>query len=258
MKNLFLIIFLLVTTIASAQALDSIREYLHVEYKPLNSDRPGATYTPLTVGKNILNTQLGADYGGKNKERLDIKSASLKALFELRYGIGNRFEIGSFNSWFTEELVDNPEFMTNSISHSINARYTIHTSDLHSIGALADVAYGKTDGIESMTYSLKALYSISLSPIFSFNSNLGYNTTEGDDWVNYTINFGATLFDDFGVFAEGYGNLSTQNEFWLDGGVWYLIGPNLQLDAFFVQGFNNDIREYSISIGATWRIIQPK
>jgi hypothetical protein len=228
---------------------------------PLNSDRPGQTYSANTVGNKALMTQLGLEIGGHRLYSWDISSSSVKGTIDLRYGIGDRFEIGSFISGFSNQintdLIEDRE--RNTSSYSLNARYTALSNDRNSLGFLADAAYGTDRQESSMTYSVKALYSVSITKSFSISSNLGFNTSEGSSWGNYTLNLGFPLFDDFGFFAEIYGDFgSDRNQYWIDGGIWYLIGPNVQLDAYFAKGFNNNVQDLYGTLGLTWRLIEPK
>lgn len=261
MQKLILLLLIAFTGFVQGQTLDSIQRAYKVTAPSLNSDRPGSTYSPLTVGNNALMTQFGLDIGGHSAARWGITSSSVKAALDLRYGIGNKFEIGSFISGSSNQIeLDNIEDQVrNSSSYSLNARYNAMAGNGGNLGFLADAAFGHDREENYMTYVLKSMYSISITPVVGVSTNLGYNYSEGSSWGNYTLNLGFSVFSDFGFYVEGFGNFgNTTNEFWLDGGLWYLIGPNVQLDMLFIRGFNNDVQDNTLSVGVTWRLLEPK
>jgi hypothetical protein len=57
-----------------------------------------------------------------------------------------------------------------------------------------------------------------------------------------------------GVFIENYGNLQ-QSDFdsFLDGGIAYLINNNLQLDLYSGFGKNDEVKDFFVSAGISWR-----
>lgn len=262
MKKYFVFLFLSVSSIAFSQTLDSLEKVFHKKEAPsLNSDRPGSTYSAVTVGKGAFMTQWGVEFGGPSAAKWNAESSSLKGLLDLRYGISENLEIGSFiNTYQNNISFDNLELEQRNSSYSLNLRYTALNSDGFALGFLADAAYtnDKKAG-DSWTYSAKALSGIALGDVFSLTSNLGYNYSGGSSWANYTLNIGAALFNDFGIYAEAYGNVGNDvNEVWLDAGLWYLVAPNVQLDALFAKGFNNNVQDLIVSLGVTWRLIEPK
>ena len=258
----FLFILLLSTgQFVFSQTLDSLKSVYNEDIIPLNSDRPGATYNPSTVGKGALMTQVGMEIGGHRLYKWDIESASVKGAVDVRYGIGDKWEVGSFISGYSNNI-QGPRIedqTRNTSSYSLNLRYNILEKDFGSIGMLGDVAYGKDREEDYMTYMLKLMYSVSLNNVIGVSSNLGYNYSEGSSWANYTLNLGFGLYDDFGFYLETYGNLSnTTNEVWVDAGCWYLVDPNIQLDILIAKGFNNNVQDYFGSVGVSWRILEPK
>ncbi len=262
MKKYFIFFFLTLSSIAFSQTLDSLEKVFHKKEAPsLNADRPGATYSAVTVGEGALLTQWGVEFGGHSLAKWNAESSSFKGLLDLRYGIGEKLEIGSFiNTYQNNITLDTLKFEQRNSSYSLNLRYTVLNSNGFALGFLADAAYtnDKKAG-DSWLYSVKALSGIALGDVFSLSSNLGYNYSGGSSWANYTFNVGAALFNDFGIYAEAYGNVGPDvNEVWLDGGLWFLAGPNVQLDAFFAKGFNNNVQDLIVSVGVSWRLIEPK
>ena len=261
MKNFLFLFVLLFSFSAFSQTLDSLQKADDKVGAPLNTDRPGATYSANTVGKGALITQFGLDIGGHESYKWEISNSSVKGAVDLRYGISENLEIGSFISGASNNIDSDliEDTQRNYSSYSLNLRYTALSNDVNSFGFLGDVAYGHDRQNDFMTYSAKALYAISLNNVIGLSSNLGYNFSEDASWANYTINVGFGLYDDFGFYVESFGDIGSDfQDLWIDGGVWYLIGPNVQLDMLFAKGFNNNIQDLTGSIGVTWRLIEPK
>ena len=261
MKNIFFLIVFMFSVFAFGQTLDSLQKLNEQQGAPLNSDRPGATYSANVVGKRALMTQLGFDIGGHQSYKWDATSAYVSGVFNLRYGLTDRLELGTFiytiSNNIDSDVIEDAE--RNLTAYSLNLRYTALSNDRNSLGFLTDVAYGYDRKDEFWIYTAKALYAVSFNKVVGLSSNLGYNYSEGSSWVNYTLNLGFSLYDDFGFYVEGFGDIfNSGNVFWIDGGIWYLVGPNLQLDMLFAKGFNNNIQNITGSIGLTWRIIEPK
>jgi hypothetical protein len=261
MKNVVFLLVLFFSFSAFGQTLDSLQQLNKKQGAPLNSDRPGATYSANTVGKGAFMTQFGLDIGGHRLYKWDVSSSSVKAGVDLRYGIGENLEIGSFISGTSNNINTNliEDTQRNNSSYSLNLRYTALSNDVNSLGFLGDVAYGHDRQNNYMTYSAKALYAISLNNVIGLSSNLGYNYSEGTSWANYTLNLGFGLYDDFGFYVESFGDFGGgTDDLYIDGGIWYLIGPNVQLDMLFTKGFNNNVQDLIGAVGVTWRLIEPK
>ncbi len=261
MKNYIFLIVALFSFSMYGQTLDSLQQLNSKQGAPLNSDRPGATYSAYTVGRGALMTQFGLDVGGHRLYQWDVNSSSVKGAVDLRYGIGDDLEIGSFisrtsNNINTDLIEDTKR---NNSSYSLNIRYNALSNKVTSLGFLGDVAYGHDRQNNFMTYSAKALYAMSLNNVISLSSNLGYNFSEGTSWANYTLNLGFGLYDDFGFFVESFGDFGGgTDDFYIDCGIWYLIGPNVQLDMLFTRGFNNNVQDLIGAVGVTWRLIEPE
>jgi hypothetical protein len=260
MKNYILfILFSIVSSFGYSQALDSIRDSMKDDAQPLNSDRPGQTYNASTVGKGVLMTQLGLDIGGHRLYKWDLESTSVKGLVELRYGLLPNLEIGGMYYGFSNKIDNDsiPDADRKEQAFGGNVRYNLKETDHSTFGLLLDYANYNDDLGSSGAGTLKFLYGVKLSETFNLTGNLGYSYGGEDPSGNflYTLNLGAGFFEDFGVFLESYGFVySESSDIWIDGGLWYMINPHIQWDVLFSKGFNNNVQDYFLSTGLTWRI----
>ena len=104
-------------------------------------------------------------------------------------------------------------------------------------------------------------FRFSFSHTLGKKSSLGYNI--GAQWGNdspeaaaiYSVAYGHSLTDEFGVYAEIYGDFpedSSANHYW-DAGVTYLVSNNLQLDAYLGTSITKG-QDLLLGLGASFRI----
>ena len=263
MKKIFFLFAFLWSLISFGQALDSIRNSVQDIVPPLNTDRPGQTYNALTVGKGVAMTQLGLSLGGHRLARWDIESSSVQGDVELRYGLTKRLEIGGIYSGLSNQIaLDSISDSERSVnSGGGNLRLNILDKSKGALGVRLDYLYKEELSQSYSNVTFRVLGSYSLSDRFGLSSNVSYDYG-GSDAVGsflYTLNLGFNLFDDFGLYLETYGSVSEgAGEYWIDGGFWYLIGPDVQWDLQFAKGFNNNVQDIYVNTGLTWRILDPR
>ena len=104
-------------------------------------------------------------------------------------------------------------------------------------------------------------FRFSLSHTLSENSSIGYNI--GAEWGNdspeaagvYTIAYGYSFMDKFGMYVELYGDLpedSSANHFW-DAGFTYLASNDLQFDTYFGTSITEG-QDILLGLGLSYRI----
>ena len=229
----------------------------------LSSDRPGASLTPLALQKGLWQIQFGLN-GGESYDLVSKKDYNTGGMpFDLRTGIAKNLEL---------MLSAFPEFASNvgagsgieyaAMSVGASLRYTIiRNSNAGSLGVFVGYNHVNYEGIEwGSATSIKALYSIPLGKIVSFTTNLGYSFYSFDaDGFDYTVNVSFAILPRFGAFIETYGSVpntsveNVVNENWVDGGVYFLINDDFQLDFLYAQGTFNDFQNFFTSIGLTYR-----
>lgn len=101
----------------------------------------------------------------------------------------------------------------------------------------------------------KLSISHSLNERTGIGYNIGYDDIFSDDVdgdLTFSLALGTSINDKIGVYIEPFGAITSFNDFFLnaDAGFTYLPKDNLQLDASFGTGINNQ-NNYS-SIGLSW------
>lgn len=229
----------------------------------LSSDRPGASLTPLTLQKGLWQIQFGLN-GGESYDLGSKKDYNTGGMpFDLRTGIAKNLElmISAF-----------PEFGSNvgaasgieyaSVSLGASLRYNIvRNSNAGSLAVFAGYNHVNYENIEwGSATSVKAIYAIPLGNILAFTTNLGYSFYSFDaDGFDYTFNLGISILPRLGAFIETYGSIPSANtenavsENWIDGGLFFMVNDNFQLDILYAQGTFNDFQNFFTSLGLTYR-----
>ena len=264
----FLFALILLSNTAIAQDEDTTSSFSDAKsnqhlIESLASDRPGASLTPLTVQKGLWQIQFGLN-GGESYDVTAKKDYNTGGMpFDLRTGIAKNLEL---------MLSAFPEFASNvgagsgieyaAMSVGASLRYTIiRNSNAGSLGVFVGYNHVNYENIEwGSATSIKAIYSVPVGNILSFTTNLGYSFYSFDaDGFDYTFNIGIAFLPRVGAFIETYGSVPSTNaenavsENWLDGGLYFLVNDNFQLDILYAQGTFNDFQNFFTSIGLTYR-----
>lgn len=94
-----------------------------------------------------------------------------------------------------------------------------------------------------------------ISESLGLGYNLGYNYFgEGEGDFTYSIAFGVTINNHFGIYIEPYGQFIDFNnhESSIDAGITYLVKNNIQLDFSFGTGINYNMNY--LSLGCSFNI----
>lgn len=250
MKKILGFIFLIVTSnVVLAQFNETIR-----------TGRPGQAIGPFTVGKSVFQTQTGFDFGGSSQKHTGFSNNYLNPNTVLRFGISEKIEINSALSYrIDESKLNGSKFNSSGLNlYSVGSRINLinNGNSLPSLGLQGTILFPITfgdyeDGL--ISYKLMAIAAQNINKKLSTTLNLGYvlNTKIGSSVLNlsYSIN------DKWGAFAEIYGSFDKEffQKNW-DTGLSYLANNNLQFDISGGYGSNNNVNDYFISLGVSWRI----
>jgi hypothetical protein len=85
---------------------------------------------------------------------------------------------------------------------------------------------------------------------------LSYNGNDANPTGKYVLNFGFPIYQKLSGFIESYGQINNnifQTRF--DTGFAYLVNNNFQLDISSGFGNNQNVTDYFISTGISWRVL---
>lgn len=218
----------------------------------ISSGRPGQAIGPFAVGKYVFQMQTGIDYISASQGVTTTGSYIPNSVF--RYGILEGFELNSGLAYtFSEGYEDLSYFL-------IGSRINLYkgTTKLPAIGLQASF-YIPTATDVSKKVLPEALFVVG----GSFSNKLGYTINIGSSFNEnfnatgkYVLNFSYSLSDKVGVFFEPYGTF-TSNYFniMFDTGLSYLVNNNFQLDILTGYGKNNNMSEFMVGAGFSWRFL---
>ncbi|ULC59861.1 transporter [Flaviramulus sp. BrNp1-15] len=234
--------------------------------EPLVTDRPDATEASSTVGKGVLQFETGGLYETFEANNIKSESYTYNTML-IRYGILDNLELRL--GWdFTEGVTKiNGNKLDNVASGFSPLLLGMKIDIAEENGSFPEIALiGHVFPVFSASADYRPEYTgidfrLSLSHTLSKKSSLGYNIGAqwGDDSPEataiYTLAYGYSFTDKFGMYAELYGDLpedSKANHYW-DAGFTYLVNNNLQLDTYFGTSITEG-QDLLLGLGFSYRI----
>ena len=234
--------------------------------EPLVTDRPDATEASSTVGKGTFQIETGAFYESFEDNNVKSEGFTMNTTL-LRFGILSNLELRlgwDFVEGTTTVNGNKLDNVTSGFSPLLfGAKIDIAKEngwkpEIALIGHLALPFLASSDYRPETT---AADFRFSLSHSLSEKSSLGYNL--GAEWSNdsseisyiYTLAYGYSISNKFGVYIELYGDLPEDNKanhYW-DGGLTYLVSNNFQLDAYIGTSITKG-QDFGVGLGFSYRI----
>jgi Putative MetA-pathway of phenol degradation len=242
------------------------------ERKPLTSiigiitDRPDATESSTAVSLGSLQVETGAFYTSFEENNIKQEVFGYNTTL-LRYGILKNLEFRL--GWnFEEGRTTNNGTKMNDITSGFSPLLTgikINVVEekgwIPTIGFLGHLILPITAASDYRPETTGVNFIFSFSHTLSEKTSIAYNI--GIQWSDdspeaqyfYTLVYGYSFLDNFGLYVEVYGDLPENNKanhFW-DSGLTYLIMNNLQLDATVGTGITKG-QDLLLSAGVSYRI----
>lgn len=232
----------------------------------LITDRPDATEASSTVGKGILQFETGGLYEAFEDNNIKTENYTYNTML-IRYGILDNLELRLGWNFVEGSTTVNGNKLDNVMSGLSPLLLGMKIDIAEENGAMPEIALiGHVFPVFSASTDYRPEYTgidfrLSLSHTLSENSSLGYNIGAqwGDDSAEavaiYTMAYGYSFTDKFGMYAELYGDLpedSSANHYW-DAGVTYLVNNDLQLDAYFGTSITKG-QDLLLGLGLSYRV----
>lgn len=249
---------LLITTFSFAQETDKV--------EPLVTDRPDATEASSTVGKGVLQFETGGLYESFEANNIKSENYTFNTML-IRYGILDNLEFRLGWDFVEGVTTINGNKLNNVMSGLSPLLLGMKIDIAEENGCMPEIALiGHVFPIFSASADYRPEYTgvdfrLSLSHTLSEKSSLGYNIGAqwGDDSPEaaaiYTVAYGYSLSEKFGVYAELYGDLpedSSANHYW-DAGFTYLVNDDLQLDTYFGTSITQG-QDLLFGLGFSYRV----
>jgi hypothetical protein len=242
-------------------------ETIEKEYGTIITDRPDQTESSALVPKQFLQVETGAFYETLELNNIKSKTATFNTTL-LRYGLLDNLElrVGFSNSEVRQEFNGNNLKGVASGFSPLSIGVKIGVSEekglLPKIAFLSHVNFPFLASQDFKTKSTSIDFRFSFSHTLNEKSSLGYNIGMfwGGDITTanyvYTLAYGYSISDKVGAFLEIYGDQPEDSHFnhlW-DAGFTYLINDNIQLDISGGTGITQNIQDFFLSAGISFRL----
>ena len=230
--------------------------------KEIRSDRPGQGNGPYAVGQGGFQLQAGFDVTGSNFKSGRETTRGIAPNFQLRYGLTKHLNI-NVNLVYTAQRQD-AGVITNMRGPrlvGLGARINLREAEglKPGVGLQATLKMPPPSGDFKTKYPaprLTLLVKETLTEKLIFLANLGLenNGNDGLPTYFYVANLGYSLGHGVSLFVENYGNVARGvfSTRW-DGGLAWIVTPDLQVDAYGGAGYNRSLLDYFGSLGFSWR-----
>lgn len=259
MKSLRLLIALALSTSTFAQEVQELNS-------PLVTDRPDATEASSTVGKGVLQFETGGLYETFEENNTKNENYTYNTML-IRYGILENLELRLGWDFVEGVTTVNGNKLDDVLSGLSPLLLGLKIDIAEENGIMPEIALiGHVFPLFSASADYRPEYTgvdfrLSLAHTLSEKSSLGYNI--GAEWGNdspeaaaiYTIAYGYSFNDAFGMYAELYGDFpedNSANHYW-DAGMTYLVNNDLQLDAYVGTSIT-DGQDLLLGLGLSYRI----
>ncbi|MEP3837263.1 MAG: transporter [Algibacter sp.] len=256
----------LIVTILSISTFSAFSQENETNTNALVTDRPDATEASSTVGKDVLQLETGGFYDSFEINNVKSENYTLNTTL-VRYGILDNVELRL--GWdFVEGTTKINNTKLDNVTSGLSPLLLGLKIDIaEENGTMPEIALiGHVFPVFSASADYRPEYTgvdfrLSLSHTLSEKSSLGYNIGAqwGDDNAEasaiYTIAYGYSISNTFGMYAELYGDLpedSKANHYW-DAGLTYLVSNDLQLDTYFGTSITEG-QDFLLGLGLSYRI----
>jgi len=200
--------------------------------KTIDSDRPGQSFTPHTVGSGVLQLQSGLNFRAVGNDQTDNIISNLT---NLRFGIADRFEL---NGTIGYGINSTPNETLNGINNlRLGARYNFSEQNDYTPGfgvnvdflfALGTEVYNDPKEDVNATFILTQKVSDKINA--ATNVSVYYDQLSGDILTPFTLNGSYSVSENTTVFAEIYGELQPDFVVNFDFGGTYLVSEDFLAD----------------------------
>lgn len=274
--------YLLVFTLAGLISVLVSAGHLHAETPDdpsaefpgdIETDRPDQTETPNTIPPGYFQLETGWTHEENRESGEDSRADSV---FEtlLRIGLAERLELRLVTQGYQWERLETDSAVDHArgwgdAEIGFKGELWEESGVIPEAGFIAHLTLPTGDddfSTHRADPSFRFSFAHTLTDRLSFGYNLGaaWETAPDDSGgrdtlgaFQYTAALGYDLTEKLGIFAEFFGDaplhggLGAAHSF--DGGITWLVRPNLQLDAAAGVGLTHEAPDWFVGVGLSWR-----
>ena len=238
------------------------------ERPELITDRPDATEAPSVVVRGALQIESGALFTSFEDDVLQTNTTTYNTTL-LRFGLLENLELRlgwNFVEQRNKLSTAQEEFIQSGLSPlllGMKVNISQEKGWLPTIGLIGHLFLPFTASDDFKPQNTSVDFRFAFDHTLSDSSSIAYNLgaqweadTPGAAYI-YTLAYGYSLTDSFGLYAELYGDIpenNSANHYW-DAGLTYLLLPNLQLDATVGTSITEG-QDILVSAGFSYRIFK--
>lgn len=238
------------------------------ERPELITDRPDATEAPSVVVRGALQIESGALFTSFEDDVLQTNTTTYNTTL-LRFGLLENLELRlgwNFVEQRNKLSTAQEEFIQSGLSPlllGMKVNISQEKGWLPTIGLIGHLFLPFTASDDFKPQNTSVDFRFAFDHTLSDSSSIAYNLgaqweadTPGAAYI-YTLAYGYSLTDSFGLYAELYGDIpenNSANHYW-DAGLTYLVLPNLQLDATVGTSITEG-QDVLVSAGFSYRIFK--
>ena len=238
------------------------------ERPELITDRPDATEAPSVVVRGALQIESGALFTSFEDDVLQTNTTTYNTTL-LRFGLLENLELRlgwNFVEQRNKLSTAQEEFIQSGLSPlllGMKVNISQEKGWLPTIGLIGHLFLPFTASDDFKPQNTSVDFRFAFDHTLSDSSSIAYNLgaqweadTPGAAYI-YTLAYGYSLTDSFGLYAELYGDMpenNSANHYW-DAGLTYLVLPNLQLDATVGTSITEG-QDILVSAGFSYRIFK--
>ena len=238
------------------------------ERPELITDRPDATEAPSVVVRGALQIESGALFTSFEDDVLQTNTTTYNTTL-LRFGLLENLELRlgwNFVEQRNKLSTAQEEFIQSGLSPlllGMKVNITQEKGWLPTIGLIGHLFLPFTASDDFKPQNTSVDFRFAFDHTLSDSSSIAYNLgaqweadTPGAAYI-YTLAYGYSITDSFGLYAELYGDMpenNSANHYW-DAGLTYLVLPNLQLDATVGTSITEG-QDVLVSAGFSYRIFK--
>lgn len=238
------------------------------ERPELITDRPDATEAPSVVVRGALQIESGALFTSFEDDVLQTNTTTYNTTL-LRFGLLENLELRL--GWNFVEQRNKLSTAQGEVTQSglsplllgMKVNITQEKGWLPTIGLIGHLFLPFTASDDFKPQNTSVDFRFAFDHTLSDSSSIAYNLgaqweadTPGAAYI-YTLAYGYSITDSFGLYAELYGDMpenNSANHYW-DAGLTYLVLPNLQLDATVGTSITEG-QDVLVSAGFSYRIFK--
>lgn len=238
------------------------------ERPELITDRPDATEAPSVVVRGALQIESGALFTSFEDDVLQTNTTTYNTTL-LRFGLLENLELRL--GWNFVEQRNKLSTAQGEVTQSglsplllgMKVNISQEKGWLPTIGLIGHLFLPFTASDDFKPQNTSVDFRFAFDHTLSDSSSIAYNLgaqweadTPGAAYI-YTLAYGYSLTDSFGLYAELYGDMpenNSANHYW-DAGLTYLVLPNLQLDATVGTSITEG-QDVLVSAGFSYRIFK--